>query len=104
MRLHEIWLARIQLRTSYDPRPCVIVEEPRAGRVKVFPLSSSMDLFDPNKHFLLSRTSPDFPATGLPKESYILEKVADLPIADIRHKFGELSGELLEDFKRWSWF
>jgi hypothetical protein len=102
----EIYLARIPFRDCNDVRPCVILDWPRDGRVKVFPLSAAADLYDPKDDFPIDATGPCFAATGLKRTSYVKgARVFELGLETLsRRPMGRLTGELLEEFKGWSWY
>jgi hypothetical protein len=61
-----------------------------------------MDLYNPHWHFPLDSKHPDFPATGLTKDSYISgEKFFEVPIDELGRKTGILQGNLAKDFDKW---
>jgi hypothetical protein len=65
-------------------------------------LSSAMELYRPDIHFLIADTSSDFAATGLKKTSYVIgEKVVEATPVHMQKQLGLLSGQLLQDFKDW---
>lgn len=98
----EVWLARIPWGHSQDLRPCIVVEAEENGFWSVACVSSALDLYDINRHFLLDKPLPDFKATGLHRTSYVSdEPIHELSRADFHKRLGRLEGELARDFDRW---
>ena len=108
-RKYELYLARIPVGESDYARPWLVVSDPsphpsRPDKVVVtaVPLSSALDLFRERTDFLIRETDGGFGSTGLKRDSYV---IGDLPafvdVTLLRRRLGELSGEILEDFKSW---
>ncbi|MBI4601892.1 MAG: hypothetical protein HY721_08010 [Planctomycetes bacterium] len=103
-RQYEIYLARIQFKDCDDIRPCILAEDPQGQEVKVFPLSSNLDLYDPKAHFLIEESSVGFASSGLKRTSFASDRVYIVRTDQLgRRRLGKLEGELLDDFVRWSW-
>ena len=93
MRPYEIYYARHRWRRCDDPRPWIIVECRQDTLLACFPISA--ECYD-GDCFLLHGAHPDFPATGLAKDSYIHDKyLIELRPEELRSRKGELTGKLL---------
>lgn len=98
----DIFLARVQFEKCLDVRPCLIIYPPAGRSIKIVRLSSQMTLFDRGNHFRLDPSNPDFPGTGLRRESYICgDKVDTIASSQLRTKVGSLGGELRSEFVEW---
>lgn len=74
----------------------------RGNRPEWAALSSKMDLYRASEHFLIRQDDPDFPATGLETDSYVLG--APLFHADAGRVIavqGALTGRLAQRFLDW---
>lgn len=107
-RRYELYVARIRFRRSVDVRPWVVIDDPvpdpkRAGSllVTLAPVSSQLDLKTP-EDFAIDPSSPDFPATGLRRPSYVVAYPARVSVETLERKIGELRGNLLAEFRGWS--
>jgi hypothetical protein len=99
-REYRICLVALSVGSNKYPRPATIL-----GIVDddldLLPISSRMELYDAAEHFLVAEDDPDFAATGLKHDSYILPKVTPVAKKDIHKIIGELKGELAERFNAW---
>lgn len=102
MRAKDIYMIQVTVGYSTYPRPCVILEVMK-DLVTVLPLSSAMDLYNPENDFIIQNTHPDFEATGLIRTSYISGQYAfDIPISDLSKKRrGYIKGEMAKEFDKW---
>lgn len=98
----DIVLAGVRVGHSTDPRPCVVLEVIRGVGAVVAPCSGQLDLDDEGLHFLIPRHHPDFHATGLARDTYVLEDDPTLlNLTRVRKRYGALTGELARDFREW---
>ena len=98
----DLFRTIVRLRASGDQRPCIVLSEPRNGRVLLAPLSSALDLYSPTLHFLIRDDHPDFKATGLTKTSYVIgNELRDSPVELLGDHLGRFEGELAGEFKKW---
>src|SRR4051812_15861847 len=98
MQLFEIWLAKFLWDGCDDPRPWLIVQLLPDGNVGCFPMSTKD--YDPTA-FEVEATDPDFPSTGLRTTSYIHDyRVYPLPPTVFMRRWGSLTGELLNRFRK----
>ena len=98
---YEIVEARIALGPAGYPRPVVVLYI-QVDAHRVLPISSKLDLYRADQHFLIRDDHPDFPATGLRVTSYIVgSTVIDVPSSDVIRKLGALTGGLADEFARW---
>jgi hypothetical protein len=56
----------------------------------------------PQDHFLIDSRSPDFPTTGLRRSSYVIGDPVRVRVERLRRRIGELTGEMLAEFREWS--
>lgn len=103
LQAKEIYLAKLKVRYSAYPRPCVIIRLLPANRVEVAAVSSSFDLYSFVTDFLIEISHPDFPATGLQKTSYIYgQQFYDIAATVLSKKCrGVLKGDLAKAFDKW---
>lgn len=100
MRPYEIFYARHRWLNCDDPRPWLIVDLRGNQLLGCFPISGQC--YD-GQCFFISRTHPDFPATGLAKDSYIHDKfIIELAVDEFLDRKGELTGELLAEFLQYA--
>jgi hypothetical protein len=98
----DIHWSIVEVRTSRDQRPCIIVESGAGETVFVAPLSSQLDLYDRSRHFLIESSDPDFPATGLRKSCFVLgDFLRDIPASSVGKLIGRLEGDLALRFVEW---
>jgi len=99
----DIYMIQVMVGYSNYPRPCVIIDVMK-DFVTVLPLSSAMDLYNPDSDFIIENTHPDFGATGLIRTSYISCQYAfDIPISDLSKKRrGYLKGKMAKAFDNWA--
>ena len=99
---YHIWRANVPLGLSHDLRPSVIITPISNLELRLMLLSSAMELYRPNLHFLIPDTIPEFAATGLKKKSYVIgEKVVVAKPEHMKKHLGLLTGQLAVDFKNW---
>ena len=99
---YDIYWAHFPYGHSNDLRPCMIYEVLANGNYTVIPISSALDLFDRRDHFMLHKNHPDFPATGLRKESFLgVSRIRELRGDKLAKRLGVVTGQLLQDFKIW---
>src|SRR5947207_11742345 len=98
----DIYLAKPRLRHSSDLRPVIVIEASQRGIVDVLPISSTFDLYDSSRHFLIQKVHPNFSATGLARMSF-LPSTQPLAIhsAELNRRLGRLEDTLLAEFKEW---
>lgn len=105
IRRHEIYLIQIQLRSCLDQRPCIVLYDTASSPVEVALLSSAVDMYRAGVDFLIDRSHPCFPKTGLGRTSYVVEgKVREVDIDDLRIKLGSLTDSLASEFDAWAGF
>jgi hypothetical protein len=81
-------------------RPWLIVDERGPDIFGCFPIASESY---GDSGFPLNKSRPDFRATGFEKDCYVIDsKLYDLPRSAFCKKRGELVGELLADFRKFS--
>jgi hypothetical protein len=98
----EICAAIVPLGQSKDRRPWLILEVLPAGRLRALPISSNLTLMDPLQHFLLRKGHPDFEATGLRRESYVLaDHPVEIDASALEARLGRLRGGLASEFLAW---
>ena len=97
----DVFLIQALFGLSVDRRPCIILEEPADGRVRVALCSSAMDLYTSYEDFLIAETASDFSATGLLRTSYVKSGTYERDVELLVRQLGRLEGELLEDFTDW---
>ena len=86
---------------AYYPRPGIVVCIV-SDTHKVLALSTKMDLYRRDSHFLIRKNHPDFPKTGLVEESYAIgAPVFDVDAAEIVKDIGVLTGALAVEFSKW---
>jgi hypothetical protein len=99
---YQIWRAKVSLGMSNDLRPSVIITPISNSELRLMLLSSAMELYRPDIHFLISDSIPEFAATGLKRRSYIIgEKVVLARPEHMQKHLGLLTGQLVADFKKW---
>ena len=97
----QICLVRVRLGEAYYPRPCVVLTV-EGTVLRLAAISSQLDLYRPREHFLIRQDDPDFAATGLETESYVL--ATPLFRADASRVIavkGILTGRLAQRFLDW---
>jgi mRNA-degrading endonuclease toxin of MazEF toxin-antitoxin module len=98
---HDIYLIRYRLRNSYDFRPCVVLAAPTAANTDVI-LATSSDLHRPGYDFQILKDHPDFAATGLKKNTYVMgDQIYTVPASMLNTKLGHLEGALAKAFDKW---
>ena len=101
-KIHEIYQVLPNYRGCKDERPAVIISPPLANLVTVAYITGQMDSYQPGSHFLIDDTSKDFKSTGLKKRCYVDgNEIAELDLKRVLRKRGELTGQMLVEFKRW---
>jgi len=95
-------MARIQLGECNDPRPVVIVDFFPNETVGYFPISTKCY---ESSCFYIDRDHVNFSATGLPRSSYVLDgQIYTVKKDSLFRMMGSLTGELLEQFKKYAGF
>lgn len=98
----EIFTATLPLGHSHDRRPWVVIEAAGPDRWRLLPISAAVDLFDPELHFRLDPSHPDFPLTGLKRASFIVANLpVDAPQAVLERRLGCLQSQLAAEFLNW---
>ena len=98
MAVFDIFDAPIHWGNCSDARPHLIIEFRPNGIVGCFRISGSCYNED---CFMIPSHDPDFPATGLTKDSYIHDiRIIDIPEDALGRYRGKLSGQLLTDFRK----
>ena len=100
---YDIVEAHVPFRLATYPRPCVITSALSDGRFDVMLISSALELYKgPSVHFKIYIDDPEFPKTGLKKESYAAQdRQVNISLDKIIRKRGRLEGELLKRFLKW---
>ena len=99
----EVYFIATQLNLSGDKRYCLVLDAPAGALVNILHFSAQMDMYRAALDFKISAGHPDFAATGLKRDSYIMPRIIAEPIT----KFvpgtyrGQLTGHLLEEFRKW---
>jgi len=94
----DIYDAQISLGMCDDPRPCLIVEATAQDRVGCLPISTQSYRWTA---FPISDCDPSFAATGLSKNSFVLdERTVILPMNQLIKRRGRLEGNLLAEFRK----
>jgi hypothetical protein len=100
MQPFEIYNATFSWRGCDDTRPWLIIDVRSNGSYGCFPIAS--ECYE-GSCFPLSKSHPDFAATGLKKDCHILDaRIYDLPASSFERRRGALVGELLGEFRRFS--
>src|SRR5438552_2022096 len=100
MRPFQIYNAKVAWHGCEDMRPWLIVDARGPDLFGCFPIAS--ECYD-DSGFPLSKSHPDFAATGLKKDCYIIDsKIYDLPRNAFATLRGELVGDLLATFRKFS--
>src|SRR5437773_703616 len=98
-QLFEIFWFRLPFGHSRAMRHCVVIEMAASGTVTLVRISSAMQLYDPYRHFRFDPGDPDFPATGLKKESFCdASKFFEVPASALPKPIGRLQGDLAAKF------
>ena len=99
----EIWLAHLAVGKSEDVRPCIVLGDEEDREWAVMALSSNLSLYRSLTDFLFRADDPDFVATGLRRESYVLgDRILTASKIDFVVKWGRLEGELARRFEDWA--
>jgi hypothetical protein len=100
---YQVALVQLRLNNAEYPRPCVAITVSNSeGVFGALAISSKMDLFRSDQHFLIRDDHPDFSATGLKTNSYVIGS----PVFNVRPErfirtLGELRGDLAKEFEKW---
>jgi len=99
----EVYYLATQLNLSGDRRYCLAVDAPSGALVNILQISAQMDMYEAVSDFKISAGHPDFAATGLKRDSYIMPRIIAEPIAKFAPGTyrGRLTGHLLEEFRKW---
>jgi len=100
---YQVCIVAIRVGEVEYPRPCVAITVLSAdGIAGALAISSKLDLYKPDQHFLINANHPDFPATGLSTTSYVIgSPVIDITPEEVEKVIGALTGELGCAFRRW---
>ncbi|MEW6741515.1 MAG: hypothetical protein AB1486_02050 [Planctomycetota bacterium] len=102
--LLDVYLADVEWRNSKDRRPCLIVRVTPDGRFGCAHISSAMDLFIPERDFLIDAKTPGFAETGLKRTSFVTSRALSvLEERDLIRRLGRLQNPLREQFRYWWW-
>jgi hypothetical protein len=100
----DVILAEVRVGESFKKRFCVVVEVLPDDSVRVFPCSASFELCRDGVDFEMHDYLHEFPATRLPRSSYVIEGDMQVvpPERISRRKAGRLTGDLQVRFARWA--
>ena len=100
----DVIVAKVRVGESYKRRFCVVVEVLPDGSVRVLPCSSSFEYCRDGIDFEIHDYLQEFPATRLPRSSYVIEGDMQIvpPERVSKRKPGKLTGGLLRKFVRWA--
>ncbi len=98
----DIYLAKFTWNDCKDPRPVIVLDVLNDGKIRVAPLSSALGLYRAGKDFYIDERDPDFAATGLDRDSFVIdEKIRVISLSNLLIRFGRLEGQLALKFWRW---
>src|SRR5580658_9531297 len=96
----DIYNAKFSWHGCADVRPWLIIHLRPRGIYGCLPIASECY---GGQCFFVTDSDPDFQATGLRKSCYIHdERIFDLPSAALQAKRGQLEGDLLTRFRKFS--
>jgi len=99
---YQIIRVSLQVGPAAYPRPAVVVALLDQSHHRVLGISSKLDLYRRDLHFLIRDDHPDFKATGLDVTSYVIgAPVFEVERAEILAHIGILTGELADEFQKW---
>jgi len=97
----EVWLVKMKLGRSRDPRPAIVIRKSGTSTFVVLPLSSALNLRS-YRDFTIRPDDLDFKNTGLDRESFAIEnKEVELDLSEFVAKLGQLNGFTLTEFRDW---
>jgi len=100
MEIYEIYQVEFRWGNCDDARPWLIVQIRPGDIFGCLPIASECY---GGSCFPISRSHPDFPATGLTKDCHIHDsKLYDIPKANFLKRRGKLAGSLLAEFQDFS--
>ena len=101
MNTLDVVLAVVHVGKSVDPRPCIIIDVLPDNEYLIMPCSKQFNLYK-NSDFKIPSTHPDFAASGLPWESYVInDRIHQIKGNEILRRYGQLIGDLADEFNKW---
>jgi mRNA-degrading endonuclease toxin of MazEF toxin-antitoxin module len=101
-RALDIFLAPFILRQCTDVRPCIVLCQLDADSFEIAAITSQLELCHSQTHFRIEKGHPDFNATGLTKNSYVLERaIRQIKATSFCKRLGRLEGSLAREFTDW---
>lgn len=91
----DIYISGVKVGHQDYLRPVVMIRQEGESAV-VAPISTKWSFFDPTRRFdfQIKMDSPEFGATGLVADSFVIGETARIPVSSIRKRIGTLSGNL----------
>jgi|ERR1043165_3981571 mRNA-degrading endonuclease toxin of MazEF toxin-antitoxin module len=96
----DIYLLRVPLKKCNDIRPCIVTSITE-NQIAVMALVSASGL-KRRIDFAIKMDHPDFSATGLKRDSYVLaDTIAEAPLHELNVFLGRLEKQLAREFRDW---
>ncbi len=103
LKENDLHWVEVKLGKAEYERPGIILRLLPMGKVRVAVTSTKWNThFNDKLDFPLYSDHKDFPATGLPEDSFVKYTFMEIDESKItENPIGRLGGELLEDFRKW---